>query len=243
MVRPVQIESGQVRTPQDEARRYRPIEMTFDARNVTLAMDIDGDREPLIQAQWRNNQAALRTELLAELGTKDGEAKFEHFASLGNAPWSIVLEHNDLLRQVRSAFAHGDFYPALVGACALGERLLNQPIGALRSDYESHRSTTRRVRRGDSVRTWPDAVAVLVGGGVLTSSDSAAELVELGRLRHRAVHFGSSLDVADQDVALTAVRLVQDAVGKIFSPMGGPRPSLQAATVCHFLPATQKQFR
>jgi len=228
MVRLVQVGLGRPRMPQDEARRYRPIEMTFDARHAMLTQEIGDDWEPAIQAQWRANQASVRMGLLAELGTVDGEAKIDHFTVLGNAPWSIVFEHNELLRQVRSAFAHGDFYPALVGACALGERLLNELIGALRGDYENHRSMTQRVRRGDPLRAWPDAVAVLLGWNVLTG-DSAAAFTELGQLRHRAVHFDDSLDVGDRDVALSAVRLVQDAVGQVFSPLGGP-PTFIAGT-------------
>jgi hypothetical protein len=40
------IELGTMRTDKDGCRRYRPIVMTFDARNVTLDQEIQEDWEP-----------------------------------------------------------------------------------------------------------------------------------------------------------------------------------------------------
>lgn len=123
---------GSPRTVEDGCRRYRPIALTFDARNTTLEHEIGDDWDPDIQKQWRSNQASIRMGLLGELGTVGGESKIENYVLMGSAPWSIIFRHNQMLAQIRGAFAHGDFYPALLGACGLGERLLNELLNVLR---------------------------------------------------------------------------------------------------------------
>ncbi len=195
--------------------------MTFDARNVLLEQEIDEGWEQVIQEQWRSNQAAIRMGLLAEHGTASGEAKIENYRAMGAAPWSVVFEHNLLLTQVRSSFAHGDFYPALVGACALGERIFNQLIVALRDDYTNHASTTKRVRRGHPLTNWRSAVEVLQGWGVLSDA-LAATYNELGGQRHAAVHFDPAVGAGLREPALLTLHLVQDIVEGVFSPHGGP---------------------
>ena len=141
----------------DGCRRYRPIEMTFDSRNAMLDQEIGEDWEPQIKQQWRTNQANIRMGLLAEHGTVNGEAKINSYRAMGPAPWSIVHQHNEILSQVRSAFAHGDFYPALVGACALGERIFNHLLLELRQDYLNHPATTKRTRSSDVFTDWDSA--------------------------------------------------------------------------------------
>jgi hypothetical protein len=159
-------ELGGERTDEDGCRRYRPIALTFDSRNAMLDQQIGDDWEPTVQEQWRTNQSSVRMELLAELGTVDGEAKIDNYRLLGPAPWSIIYEHTELLKQIRTAFAHGDFYPALVGACALGERVLNLLLIELRDDYQNHPSTTKRVHLKQRFDDWRAATDVLHGWGV-----------------------------------------------------------------------------
>jgi hypothetical protein len=159
----VRAELGRARTDSDECRRYRVINYTFDTRNVVLDVKPERSATAELAEMWRQNQAIVRADLLAELGELDGDAKIENYRAMGPAPWSVVREHNDLLRQVRSAFAHGNFYPALVGACALGERILGQLVIALRTDFVNHRATTRRVRAGKALNDWGALIQVLSG--------------------------------------------------------------------------------
>lgn len=216
-----EITVGTERTDRDECRRYRPIQISFDTRSTFLDQVIDEDWEPGIQAQWRRNQSAIRMELLAEHGTVDGETKIDNYAALGPAPWSIAYEHTPVLQQVRSAFAHGDYYPALVGACALGERIFNQLILALRDDYVNHSSTTKRVRSKDSFTDWGAAVAVLHGWGVLDVPTRDIYL-ELEALRHASVHFDPTIDATSKEPALRAIRHIQTIVASLFPAAGGP---------------------
>lgn len=197
------------------------MEVTFDARNVMLGQEIQEDWEPSIQEQWRSNQAAVRMDLLAEHGTVGGETKIENYRAMGPAPWSVVFEHNRLLAQVRSAFAHGDFYPALVSACALGERIFTQLILVLRDDYAKHKSTTKRVRHGGPFTDWGSALEVLHGWGVLSEA-LLKTYRELETQRHASIHFDPSVTAGERAPALKALRLAQEIVEGVFSPFGGP---------------------
>lgn len=189
---------------------------------------IGEDWEPKIADQWRDNQAQVRMELLAEHGTRLGEDKIDNFRAMGPAPWSMAYEHTDPLLQVRSAFAHGDFYPALVGATALGERIFNHLILALRDDYVAHRATTKRVRTRTSFDDWGAAIDVLHGWGVLTD-DVAETYRELEKQRHAAVHYDPNVSATARGPALTAIRDVQNIIEQVFNPHGGP-PTFVAGT-------------
>jgi hypothetical protein len=220
---------GAPRGPADGGRRYRPVKVDFDTRNVNLDLEIQEDWDVEIKAMWQENKAKIRANLLSELGCADGERKLENYREMGPAPWSVVFEHTALLRQVRGSFAHGDFYPALVSACALGERLLNQLVLELRSDYSNHRATTKRVRRGRPISDWGSLIGVLHDWGVL-DEETGDTYRQLEQLRHTAIHYDPSLSAGGRDPALAALRALQQIVERVFEPHGGP-PRFIADTV------------
>lgn len=228
------IELGRPRTSHDGCRRYRPIEMTFDSRNVMLDQEIGEDWEPAIQKQWRTNQANIRMGLLAEHGTVDGEAKIANYRAMGPAPWSIVHQHNEVLAQVRSAFTHGDFYPALVGACALGERIFNDLLLELRQDYLNHSATTKRAKSSSTFTDWGSSLQVLRGWGVLDDSTHRKYLA-LASQRHAAVHFDATVQAVEREPALQAVHALQETTAAIFTSLGGPPTYIDGASGASFL--------
>jgi hypothetical protein len=212
---------GRTRGPFDGCRRYRTIRVTFDTRNIVLGLNIENDWEPEIKSMWKENQAGVRGDLISELGSKGYETKLDNYRAMGPAPWSVVYQHTALLAQVRSSFAHGDFYPALVGSCALGERLLHQLVLSLRADFVNHAATTKRVRSGNLGSEWGVLIDVLEGWGIL--EQKVADIYrELERRRHAAVHFDPSLKAASRESALLALLALQQIVEHIFEPHGGP---------------------
>src|SRR5215204_196309 len=212
---------GSLRGPEDGGRRYRPVRVDFDTRNVVLDIEIQADWDAEIKAMWQENKARVGADLLAELGPFDGDAKMANYRAMGPAPWSVVFEHSALLRQVRSSFAHGDFYPALVGACALGERLLHQLVLALRKDFANHPATTKRVRAGNLSTEWGTLIGVLQGWDIL-DEQVAGIYCELESRRHAAVHFNPDASAAGRDSALAALLALQEIVENVFEPHGGP---------------------
>lgn len=65
------------------------------------------------------------------------------------------------------SFATGAHCASLVAAGALGERILNQLVISLRSDYHSHPATAR-VANKDSFQNWHTMLSALGEWGVST---------------------------------------------------------------------------
>jgi len=113
-------------------KRYRVLGYDIDSRASLLSIEIKETWAPEVKEMHRRNQEAIRQGLMEEFGQEHVLTKLDNFIALGNAPFSIVTFHNKFLRQVRTAFFMGAYYPALTGACALGERVLNHLILGLR---------------------------------------------------------------------------------------------------------------
>ncbi|BBY67763.1 hypothetical protein MHEL_60060 [Mycolicibacterium helvum] len=228
---------GRERTSGDGCRRYMPLHYTFDTRNTLMDHEEEygASWEPDIRAQWRQNLRQFTVELIHEFGAADFEAKFTDYRALGAKPMSVVALHNVFLAQIRTAFAAGAYYPALVGASALGERILNQLVVVLRNDYRGHPATTDEIAGWRSFTKWGQCTDALAGWGVL-SDELVDQFTRLGKLRHRAVHYNPGLDNTDaRDPAIDAVRLIQDIIRELFPPFGGPPRFIEGTTGQSFL--------
>lgn len=219
-MRPVQVVPGRRRGPDDECRRYRPVPTTFDYRANVINLAIGGDWTAEIQQQWRNVKEGTVATLLGDLGVNDSERKIADYLALGPPPESFAFEHVEALRQVRSAFTHGDYYPALVGACALGERIFNQLIRDLRDDFRDHAGTPRKIRNNDTHTDWRTAIDALHRWGVL-SDELAGTYESLRQLRNDVVHFTPGLDATARESAVEAVAGVQQIIAAVFAISGG----------------------
>lgn len=206
---------------------------SFDARSNSLDTENEeGEYEPLIREQWRLNRLQIVGGLASEFGTDNLARKVTDFRALGAMPFSVIGLHNLFLRQIRDSFSTGAYYPALVGAGALGERILNQLIIALREHYLDHPSTTAEIAVDKSFTNWKKCINALEGWGVV-SGELARRYKRLSRLRHRAVHYNTALDQTDARTdALEAIMYLQDIVAELFQPLGGP-PRFIAGTSGH----------
>src|ERR1700760_710825 len=160
-MRPVEVEPGRHRGPDDGCRRYRPIPTTFDYRANVINLTIEDEWPTERQEQWSEIKETAIATLLADLGVIDSERKIADYLALGAPPESLAFEHVEALKQVRSAFAHGDYYPALVEACALGERIFNQLILELREDFRDYPDTPRKILRRETHTDWRTAIDAL----------------------------------------------------------------------------------
>lgn len=215
-----EVHVGAERTGQDGCRRYLALAISFDTRAYWLTAKI-GDWDDPVREQWLATRRGIRTGLIHEYGNEDHERKIDDFTAIGIAPWTIRDEHNVFLQQVRAAFTLGTYYPALVGACALGERLLNELILRMRDDYADHPSTCR-IKDQASIGNWSACISVLVDWGVL-DEQTATTFNDLRKLRNKSIHYGKHLSGTDaREDALAAVTSVQSVIAALFPPHGGP---------------------
>lgn len=225
------VQEGRRRTDADGCRRYFAYVISFDTRAQVLNDEINPEWDPEIIAQHEENRRQARTLLIHEFGNAEHERKINDYRALGSAPWSVIDRHNLFMHQVRDSFALGAYYPALVGACALGERLLNELIIRLRSAYSSHPATVS-VATQRTFTDWVVCIEALFEWGVL-DDPIATKFNNLRKFRNRSIHYGTHLANSDaHDDALHAVLLIQEIIEALFRPHGGP-PRFIAATSGH----------
>lgn len=192
--------------------------ITFDTRARILATEIGEDWDPDVKKQWLQNASRVREEVIHEFGASNFERKIEDFKSLEASPFSVIALHNQFLAQIRSAYVAGAYYPALLGAAGLGERILNHLILTLRDDYSGHPATSPEIATHKSHTNWKACIKALEGWSVIEAktADAYRQLVEL---RNSAVHYRRSLDGQDaHSQASRAIELLQGIIEDIFSP-------------------------
>lgn len=198
-------------------KRHRVIASDFDSRALMLTT-VQEHWEEGVKALHRQNQAQLIDELRIELGERAFDIKLANFRDLGAKPFSVVAFHNRFLSQARQAFVHGLYYPALTGTCALGERILNHLILGLRESFMSH-PQYKKVHRKEAFDYWPLAIEVLSGWGVLTPK-AATSFKMLNKKRNEALHFNLDAELNDRQLALEAIKNLEEIVTHQFSGFG-----------------------
>jgi hypothetical protein len=171
--------------------------------------------ETQVKELHAQNQEKLIANLKDELGERGFEQKLKNFKDLGSSPFSIVSHHNDLFRQARYAFIHGLYYPALMAACALGERMLNHLLLDLRHNF-SQSPFDRKSHTRQSIDDWPKVIETLSAWGVFQAPDIKTTFEQLKELRNRSLHFRASTVATLRDDALAAHSSLATVIEKQF---------------------------
>lgn len=201
-------------------------------RHLVFPADFDSRAHLLEEPgeQWDEQPRKLHLEsresllkvLAHELGPMGFNEKVDNFRDAGLAPFSVIAHHNLLFREVRYSFIHGFYYPSLVAACALGERILNHLILDLRENFRSS-PHYKDVYRKQSFDDWEFAIRVLQDWNVFQVADIASDFKALGKARNQAVHFNTSTVLNLRAEALIALRCVAEIIGKQFGFAGRQR--------------------
>ncbi|MDF7809610.1 hypothetical protein P4E94_19385 [Pontiellaceae bacterium B12219] len=198
-------------------KRYRILSFDFDARAHHLK-PIPEHWEDRVKEVHLRNQEAITQGLALQYGQDQLEAKIKNFIDLEAKPISVTAFHNKFLAQVRSAYVIGSYYPALTGACALGERILNHMILLLR-DYHKSSTLYKKVYRKDSFDDWTTAIDTLEEWKELLPK-AVTKFRELQGKRNSAIHFNPEIDHNDKELALEAIHIIQNIVEIQFSSFG-----------------------
>lgn len=196
-------------------KRYRVLKQQFDFRSRILRIEIDPTWEPAIKAQWEGIHADINAGLAPEYGARDIETKAKNFMEIGVFPLSVIAYHNRFLTQARLAFIMGAYYPALTGACSLGERILNYLVLGLRDAFRSS-PEYKGVARKDSFDNWEVPISTLEAWGVW-APEVAARFRALAKMRNRAIHFDPTVEGEDRARALEALTALQEIIARQFS--------------------------
>jgi hypothetical protein len=210
-------------------RRHLSYTMDFDTRVYGLEEPGDGWSEEAKRLH-EENKAHIKRRLEHEFGTDGIEQKIANFIAIGTKPFSVLAHHNRFFDQVRRAFVVGAYYPALVGACALGERILNHLILDLRESYR-HTPEYKKVYRKASFDDWRLPIDSLEAWQVLLP-EAVAQFRQLMTLRHRSIHFNPSTYLTLREDALAALHQLREIIDLQFGSWG-IRPWFIAGTRGH----------
>jgi len=203
-------------------KRYRVLPFfDFDTRVRTLADPIRDEWEEKIKKQHYENRRRVTDGLIAEFGELYKEKKIENFIALDAKPFSIIAFHNRFFTQIRNSFVIGAYYPALTGACALGERILNYLLLTLRDDYKGTQEY-KEIFRKESFDDWTIPIRTLKAWDILLP-DVEENFLKLKEMRNKAIHFRPETDQNDRELALEAISCLKAIIGSQFSSFG-PQP-------------------
>lgn len=191
---------------------------TFDARSHLIVDEISADWEPNIRAQHWSNRLHILDWLKHEFGEDNLGEKVADFGLLGPEPFSVVAYHNVFFRQVRRAFVIGSHYPALVGCCALGERILNHLIHEFREDFRNT-PEYKQVYDKESFDDWNKAIDVLEAWGLLLP-DVVTDYRALRKRRNNAIHFRPETSTRAREMALDAIQVLGRIIEGQFGSIG-----------------------
>ena len=200
-------------------KRYRVFNFDFDTRANILNTKIEESWPEDSKKLWLENQKSTEESLISEYGTLHKEIKIKNFKELGPAPLSIIAFHNKFFRQIRHSFVIGSYYPALTGACALGERILNYLILSLKNDYK-RTAEYKKIYNKKSFDNWGEAITVLESWQILLP-DVASKFRDLEEIRNReAIHFNVEAEARDRELALKAIKILVDIISGQFAFLG-----------------------
>ena len=198
-------------------KRYRILSFDFDTRALTFDT-IEDHWEESVKELHRQNRENTIIGLKMEFGERNFQQKLENFKAIGSKPFSIVAFHNRFFAQARSAFVNCEYFPALTGICALGERVLNHLMIGLRDNFRGHEHY-KKIFRKNSFDYWPLAIDTLADWGVLqpVAAESFRKLVVK---RNAAIHFNPETDTNDRQLALDAIINFGEIIECQFSAFG-----------------------
>lgn len=194
-------------------KRYLVFPQDFDTRAYALEEEKESWEERPRQLH-RENKRKLLEQLELELGSHDFDAKVARFKEIGISPFSMVSFHNRFFAEARQAFIVGSYYPALTGACALGERMLNHMLLILRDEF-IHTPEYKRVYRKKSFDDWGLAINTLKAWGVLDDT-LEAEFNALKELRNKSIHFNQETYANAKDDGLNAIKIISEIISLRF---------------------------
>ena len=199
-------------------RRYNPYSFDFDSTPLNLE-EPAGHWNETVTKNHLENRARTIERLKIEYGELNIESVIRNTSDLGKRSMSLLTHHNAMHRQARSAFIMGAYYPALVAACALGERILNHLIIDLR-DFFVYSQHYRKVNNKNSFENWKKSIEILNDWKVLLP-EVAESFLKLEPLRHRSVHFNPETYTTMREDALLALSLLDNIISRQFGYFGG----------------------
>jgi len=199
-------------------KRYRFFQFNIDSSRNLYTANIP---EPIKTEYQEQHEEFLR----AEYGTNNFDHKFDHWREIPTPVLSVLGEHTQLLKDIERAYVSGGLYPAMTGACCLGERIFNQVILSVRDEYKSHEHY-KEIHKYQTIIKWELGIETMSNFGII-SDETAAKYRELHQIRIQGVHFQAKT----QDLGALAKRAIE-LINGIVADMFGIVPQNRCISWC-----------
>jgi hypothetical protein len=161
-------------------KRYRLRELALDAIQNIFNMP---NNTPIIEKQKQETKKYL----VSRFGEMDFDNKFKRYMEIKKPVIGIVEEYWYQLNEIIDAYVSGCFYPALTGACCLGERVFNVIILRLRP-YHTFSRFYKNIYKKDHFLDWKKSVNILKEWGVI-DDETEKKFRALEKIRHESIHY------------------------------------------------------
>ena len=198
-------------------KRYRILAFSFDTKIDYLEL-IEYNYESNPSEELKIVIENTKNQLKEEYGTRNFESKLQNLRDIGSKKFSIISHHNLLIDEIRKSFINENYYPALTGACALGERILNHLIIDLR-DFYIDTGENDKIKKNKANANWK-AMLKIINGWDFIIPEVANEFDKLRNLRNRAIHFNIETIDDLRGNSLNAILCIQKILFEQFSAFG-----------------------
>lgn len=180
------------------------------------AMILPEDDKPILDPIQMKNVNQIKQDILNTYGGIDFDKKLKRFKESGYLNMSMMNEHNRLILNIRDSYISGYYYPALVGSCALGERILNDLILKLRPFFPI--SEDKQIHKKDAFTNWEQMTNALISWNIIGETEEE-KFLKLKDLRSFSIHYDPKLHSNLAERAKEALSLVSEVNHLIFSAM------------------------
>ena len=142
-------------------------------------------------------------------GIEDFDNKLKRFIDIDLNVIGLPEEYYKMLKAIVESYSCGYFYPAMIGAGALGERVLNRLIIKTRTYYKSspHYKT---IYKKDSFDNWDKIILILCDWNII-SKEMGNMFSKLQTYRHRSVHYNENynFEINAQDAIKILIKIIK----------------------------------
>jgi len=187
-------------------KRYRILKFGIDTTRNILNFP---NNTPMIE----KHKQEMKESLISQFGEIDFDNKFKRYMEVKKPALAIVEEYWYLLNEIADAYVSGYFYPALTGACCLGERIFNVMILKLR-EYHKSSKFYKNIYRKDSFIDWDEAINISKEW-VAIDNETEENFRSLEKIRHASIHYRNR-EQDLQRISIDAINNINFIVDHIF---------------------------
>jgi len=180
---------------ESQARGKEPIHLlcpNLDRRYRLMGFYIDSTRGFYSTPAFKDQTDSQTEDLKATLGHENFQEKFDRWRKIDYPPLGLIDEYPEKIAQIINTYSAGYFYPAVISACCLAERILNRLVLKTRDHFKNY-PHYKNIYRKESFDDWGKMINIISDWRLIP--ERAIYLMrELMPIRHQSIHYTKAFD-------------------------------------------------